>query len=421
MTRGKAIAVGVLIALLTLWVPAHGQAGKVVYLYNWYGQPDPWEALFLDLIAEFEEAHPHIEVELIRGGTVDGRSQTDRLISLIAAGTPPDVVEIERSQIIEFAAKGVLAPLDHHFGSAEEEFIPAAMREVIYKGSIYGLPWGTDVRGLFWNRADFQAAGYDADRPPATIEELDAMAARLTRVDGDGAFTKLGFIPWLGNWYATSWLYTFGGEVFDYDTMKPRVNTPDHIRGFEWIQEYGQRYPYDVVAATLASKNQYTFYDQTLSMIAHWNGFAQYALEADPSLDIGVGEVPHPPYGTNGTHSGGYAHVITEAANNRDDALTLLEWLASKESEVRLYRATKSLPTRRSAIDEILGELSPTDAILVRQMEVAWGRPPLEYPPFYTKTTEAMLKVARLEASAKEALDEAQRLLEIDYKEILGD
>ncbi len=407
-------------ALVTLLAPVTAHAGKVVYLYNWYGQPDAWEALFLELVAEFEEAHPEIDIELIRGGTLEGRSVTDRLISLIAAGTPPDLIEIERSQIVELAAKGVLQPIDRFVGAVDEEFIPAAMREVMYQGSTYGIPWGTDIRGLFWNQADFAAAGYDAETGPATIEEFDAMSARFSQMDGEGDFTHLGFIPWIGNWYATSWLYTFGGEVFDYASMQPMVNTPNHIRGFEWIQEYAVRYPYNAVTAFLDGKSPATLYDRGVTMIAHWNGFAQTVKQMDPGLELGVGEVPHPPYGTNGTHSGGYAHVITHSARNPDEAAILLEWLASKEAEVRLYRATGSLPTRRSAIAEILDELSPTDAILVKQMDVAWGRPPLEYPPFYTKTTEALLKVARLEASPKEALDEAQRLLEIDYVQILG-
>lgn len=390
------------------------------YFYNWYGV-DSFEDIFIGLVDEFEKSHPDIDVELIRGGGVNGKSQTDRLIAMIAAGNSPDIVHFERSQVREFAAKGLLEPLDPYFGSVRDEFVPASVQEVVYNGAVYSIPWGTDIRGLFWNKRDLAGAGYDPSQGPRSLQELDSMAARLTKTDGSGKFTHLGFIPWLGNWYATSWLYAFGGNIYDEANKKPRVNTPNHVKAFEWIQEYGQRYPYDVVAAALSGKNGSTFYDETLSMIAHWNGFANMINQADPNIEFWVGEVPHPSYGSNGAHMGGYSHVIPSTAKNKDDAVRLLKWVGSKEAEIRLYRAVASLPTRWTALNAIRDELSPTDAVLVQQVENAWGRPPLEYPPYYVRLTEAMRQVAKLQTSPKAALDQAQQLLETDFAKVFGE
>lgn len=416
----RTLMITAVVSLLMVASAFSAMAGKVVYFYNWYGS-DPQEPVFMKLIEEFRAAHPDIEVELVRGGSVSGRSPTDRLISMIAAGNPPDVLNLERSIAPEFAAKGLLRSLDHDLGSVESEFVPGAMQEVVYRGSLYGIPWGTDIRGLYWNKADLAEAGLDPERGPATMEELDDMAANLTRTDGDGKFSKIGFVPWLGNWYGVGWLYAFGGEIYDAENVKPRVNTPNHIRGFEWIQDYGQRYPYDVVASTISGKSANTFYDRTVSMMANWNGFARLVTQADPTIDYWVSELPHPDYGHNGTWMGGSSHVIPSAARNPKDAVTLLKWMTNKEAEIALFRETGSLPTRWSALAEIRDELAPTDAILVQQTDVAWGRPPLWYPPFYMKAANAMTSVARLENSPKEALDEAQRLLEIDFAEILGE
>lgn len=418
--RGAATALVLAVAIMMLTGLSQAAKREVTFFYNWYGS-DGFDDLSLKLVDEFEAAHPDIDVKLVRGGTVNGQSPTDRLVALIAAGTPPDVVHFERSIVTEWAAKGLLLPLEHYLPSIEEKFIPGAMQEVLYKGSVYGVPWGTDIRGLFWNKADFEASGFDAEQGPATMSDLDSMAAKLTRPDGEGGFSKVGFVPWIGNWYAVGWLYTFGGDIFDAEKIRPRVNTPNHIRGFDWIQEYGQRYPYDVVGAALKGKSYTTFYDRSVSMMAHWNGFGNLVKKADPNLEFWAGELPHPAYGTNGTWLGGQAYVVPKASKNPDDAVTLLKWLTRKEVEVELYRVGTRIPTRWSALAEIQDDLTPTDAILLKQSDVAWGRPPLWYPPFYTKTAEAMRKVARLEASPKDALDEAQRLLEIDFKEILGE
>ncbi len=409
-----------LVALLVAVGVMTASAGKVVYYYNWYGN-DSQESTFQTLMERFRAEHPEIEVELIRGGTVSGSSPTDRLISMIAAGTSPDIVHFERSIGSEFAARGLLHPLDGELASmVETEYVPGAAQELLYRGKVYGVPYGTDIRGLFWNAADFAEAGLDPERGPATIEELDQFAAQLSRTDGDGKYSKIGFVPWYGNWYAVGWLYTFGGDIYDAENVAPRVNTPNHIRGFEWIQEYGELYPYDVVGASVSGKSQNDFYGRTLSMMAHWNGQANLIRQADPSLDFNVGEVPHPSYGHNGTWLGGQAHVIPATAKNKEDALTLLRWLSTGDAEIELYRNVGSLPTRWSALAEISDELTPTDAILVQQTDVGWGRPPLWFPQFYNHTRDAMIKVARGETSAKEALDEAQRLLELDFEEILG-
>ncbi len=417
--RHGMVVVALLLSLLVFGALS-ASAGKVVYFYNWYGS-DPQEPVFQELIESFQKAHPEIELELVRGGSVGGRSAIDRLIAMIAAGNPPDVIHLERSNVSEFAAKGLLRELDRDIGAIDEAFIPGAMQEVLFKGATYAVPWGTDIRGLFWNQADLSEGGLDPMSGPATLDELDEMAAKLTRTDGDGKFTKLGFIPWLGNWYGVGWLYTFGGDIYDRENVAPRVNTPNHVRGFEWIQEYGQRYPYDVVAAAISGKSGNTFYDRTVSMMAHWNGYTNLVRTADPSIELWAGELPHPEYGHNGTWMGGYAHGMGSSGRNPQEAVKLLNWLTREEAEVALFRETGSIPTRWSALAEIRDELSPTDAILVQQTDVAWGRPPLWHPPFYTKAANAMTAVARLEQSPQEALDEAQRLLEIDFTEILGE
>ncbi len=416
-----AVFTGILALLLALASSVSAQERKVVFYYNWGGAVGAVEEFFLRLEEGFEKENPDIDVEMVRGGVVSGNADLDRLLTLIAAGTPPDVVHFERSIVTEFAAKGYLRPVDDIVGSIEDEFVPGTIQEVLFRGKTYGVPFGTDIRGLFWNKDDLAETGYDVDRGPQTIEELDEMAARLTRPDGEGGFSRLGFIPWLGNWYAPGWLYTFGGDILDGENMAPRVNTPNHIRGFDWIQEYGQRYPYDVVGATLAGQPHTTFYGQRLSMIVNYHGWANLVTQSIPSLEYGVGEMPHPPEGSNGTWLGGQAYVIPAGSRNVDEAAKLLEYVTRKEHEVAMYRIGHRLPTRWTAVAEIEDELTPVDAMLLRQADVAWGRPPLWYPPFYTITNEAQVKVARLQETPQAALDEAQRQLEQAFLEILGE
>ncbi len=423
MRSSRFMSTMLVLTLITLMLSATSFAAekrKVVYFYNFGGLDDPWEPLFMEFISEFEQEHPEIDVEPVRGGAVGSQNVYDRLTVAIASGTVPDVVHFERARVIEWAARGLLEPLDEFSEMVRSEFIPGAVQEVEYRGHVYGIPWGTDIRGLYWHKDSFSAAGYNPEVGPASIDELDSMAARLTVQDGEGNFTKIGFVPWLGNWYARGWLWTFGGAIYDPETLMPTVNTPKHVRAFEWIEEYAQRYPAGLEAAARRGKSATSFYDGVLAMYPSWNGHAALIETNNPDLEYGVGEVPHPPDGFNGTWMGGLSHVIFKGGSNPDDARTFLNWITRKEAEVAVYRRTNTLPTRRSALLEIRDEMSPTDLKLIDQSTVAWGRPPLSGAFLQRVHRTALPQVTNLEVSPKSALDEAQRLLEADFAELFG-
>ncbi|MGI6609997.1 MAG: extracellular solute-binding protein [Limnochordia bacterium] len=408
--RGS-VVVAVLCVLLSLASAVSAGKVKVVYQYNWYGSTGRIEDAYLELVEQFKRDNPNVEVELVRGS-----SSPDKLITAIAGGTPQDVVQFERSIIIEWANKGLLLPIDKLMEtSVKGAWLPGTYSEVCHEGQSYGVPWDTDIRGLFWNKDLIAEGGMDDSRGPATLSELDDMARKLTKRDAEGKFTQLGFIPWLGNWYAVGWLYTFGGALYDPTTKQPVVNTPNHVRGFEWLQTYGERYSVSAVGAVPHGVDK-----GRTAMEAHYIGHGRTIEVSIPGLDYGVGEVPHPDYGQNGTWMGGTAHVVPLGARNMEGAKVLMNWLARKEVQATWWRLSAALPTRTDAIPLIRHELPASQAILLLQANVAFGRPPLWFPAIYNRTREAMMSVVQLRQAPKTALDEAQRLLEMDFAAVFG-
>ncbi|MGI6610073.1 MAG: extracellular solute-binding protein [Limnochordia bacterium] len=403
--------VGVLVTLVGLCVVPSAMA-RVVYQYNWYAE-DVVDPVYLGLIEQFKKEHPGIEVEPLRGG-----GGLDRLVTLIAGGAPPDIVHCERSHIREMAHKGLLQPLDRFVDTpVRSAWLPGTYSEVQHEGECYGVPWDTDIRGLYWNKDLLGQGGFDDSRAPATLAVLDDMARKLTKGDAEGKFTQLGFIPWTGNWYAVGWLYTFGGEIYDAATKRPTINTPNHVRGFEWIQSYGERYSYAAVTASLGTD---PFYQGRLAMIAHESGQVGIIAARYPHFSYGVGEFPHPEYGHNGTWLGGTAHSVPIGAHVTEDTRILLNWLSRKETQASWWRQTTRLPTRPDAIALIRNELPAAQRALLGQADEAWGRPPLWHPPFINRTQKVMTDVAGLKQSPKAALDEAQTLLEMDFAAVFG-
>ena len=68
-----------------------------------------------------------------------------------------------------------------------------------YRGSLYAIPTTPATTALHWNKKLFREAGLDPDSPPRTIEELDAVAQRLTKREG-GKIVQVGVLPAVPGW-----------------------------------------------------------------------------------------------------------------------------------------------------------------------------------------------------------------------------
>ncbi|MFE1291725.1 ABC transporter substrate-binding protein [Streptomyces sp. NPDC058751] len=94
-------------------------------------------------------------------------------------------------------------------------------------GKIYGIPRTGYSMGLIYNKALFEKAGLDPDKPPATWEELRADAKKIAAL-GKGT---VGYADYSaqnqGGWHFTAELYSQGGNVVSEDGKKATVDTPE--------------------------------------------------------------------------------------------------------------------------------------------------------------------------------------------------
>ena len=108
-----------------------------------------------------------------------------QLTAQMAARDPPDIVTMHSGVISDYAAKGLLEPVEpilREAGIDPASFTPASLRAVTIGGRIYGLPWDTHG-GLFHvNLALFKKAGLMRDgKPimPRSAEEFLAQARQF--------------------------------------------------------------------------------------------------------------------------------------------------------------------------------------------------------------------------------------------------
>src|SRR5438552_856443 len=142
-----------------------------------------------------------------------------KLLASIAAGSVPDVVQLEIHATCTFASKGALVSLDELMAKSrhdrKDDFLPV-LTNTACDGKTYGIPFNRSVPILYWNRDRFTKAGLSA--APKTWTEVAAFAAKLTQDEPGGKV--YGFMPINQWWFFQSMTWSAGGDILSPDMKR---------------------------------------------------------------------------------------------------------------------------------------------------------------------------------------------------------
>jgi ABC-type glycerol-3-phosphate transport system substrate-binding protein len=162
-------------------------------------------------VAAFEKANPNIDVQ-----PHEYKWEATTFASQLAGGTLPDVFEIPLTDAGTLIANGQLADLDGQF-----QKLPEASQfntNLLGKGKgedghVYAIP-AKSIYGvaLHYNRALFQQAGLDPDKPPTSWDEVRADAKIIKDKTGVAGYAMMASGA-TGGWQLTAAIYSRGGRV----------------------------------------------------------------------------------------------------------------------------------------------------------------------------------------------------------------
>ncbi|MGK5546817.1 extracellular solute-binding protein [Streptomyces sp. URMC 127] len=137
---------------------------------------------------QFERAHEGKKLELVpvQAAQADYYAKLQQMMR--SPKTAPDIVREDTFLIKSDIKAGYLRPLDDKLAGWKDwkKFVPAAKAAAQGEdGRTYGVPDGTDTRGLWFNKEVFARAGLPADWRPRTWNEvLDAARTIRKKVPG---------------------------------------------------------------------------------------------------------------------------------------------------------------------------------------------------------------------------------------------
>ena len=192
MVRNATLVTTILLAALCGFASGCGgsddPSGSVRLLV--FGDPPEIEA-YRTLIRAFSEEEPEIDVQLVEASDRD--DLIARLATSFAGGTPPDLFLMNYRFYGQFAARGVLEPLESYVEDSEEfalgDFYPQAVDAFRWDGRVTCLPQNISSLVVYYNRDLFERFGVPEPTDDMAWSQFVFRAQQLTR-DASGVVVR---------------------------------------------------------------------------------------------------------------------------------------------------------------------------------------------------------------------------------------
>jgi multiple sugar transport system substrate-binding protein len=328
------------------------------------------------IIPAFEKENPGIKVTNV---TVPYGQLLQKYVAAAAAGNPPAVMRSDIEWVPELASQGVLLNVSKQpwFQAIKKDALPGPLSTNYYQGSYYGLPDDTNTQVLFWNKADFAAAGLSV--PPTTISQMWADAQKLT-VQSKGQY-GLG-VDGTDIWNVAPYIWSNGGSFTNpsYSTTTGYMNgnatesTLQEMLSLQKAGDIGNDFlggSGSVSGEAALPKGEYAMY-----IDGPW---AVPTFRQDNFTGYGMALMPKGPGGSIST-VGGEDLVISNSDSHLADAEKLAQFLAGPFAQLQMANQGDMATYKSDAAAETKAQ--PYLSIFVQQLATAEARP---VSPAYTR------------------------------------
>ncbi len=303
--KSAVIALVVTSAAALLWFgprPAQSPPARrvvVEYWEKWTGDDGAQLQQIIDRYNNTQGAKQGIFVQSVLTSAI-----SQKLLVATAAGVPPDIAGTYDAYLVQFACLDALEPLDELVDSGRikpGDYKPVYWKALHWNGHLYGLVSTPATVALIYNKqilqanaAALRAAHLDPNRAPTSIDELDAYAKVLDKIDSSGNIQSLGYLPLEPGWFVKYSYLWFGGDIWDAEHHHFTLTDPRVVASFQWLQSYTKRLGVDSMnefrsgatgGPAIWASPLNPFFAGTVAMIQQGPWVANYILNFKPSLD----------------------------------------------------------------------------------------------------------------------------------------
>ena len=363
-------------------------ASGPVELTFWHGMAGPLAEELQRLADGYNASQTKVHVTLIQSSyeqTIDKYLQAGQ-------GSRPDLVQMPEYMVQTMVDSRSVVPVEACINSSgydTSQFLPTGLGAYATQGVQWSIPFNISNPVLFYNRKTFVAAGLDPDKPPVSLDEMQADSDAIVKSGAAtyGLALDSGFDSG-GGWYIEQWFAKAGEFYADNQNgraaraTKVLYDNPTGISLLTLLQSMIN----DGLAVNVGD-NSTSGFDNLLKLadkdapaamniatsasigpvLAVLNGgqFPQISNE-----DVGVAAMPGPE-GKPGALVGGASLWVVDSG---DDARTAAAWdftsyLTAAQQQSEWSSATGYLPVR-------------TDALTLDPLQTTWATDPRFKVPY---------------------------------------
>ena len=344
------------LALAAILGGTAAQAAVELNMYYPVAVGGPITKVIDDMIAEFEKANPDIKVKAVYAGNYDDTRV--KALAAIKANQPVQLSVLFSIDVFELIDQDVILPFDDVVTSAEDKqwlasFYPALMENSKAKGKIWGIPFQRSTIVMYHNKDAFKDAGLDPNKPPATWDEMAAMAQKLTKKDASGNVTRWGVhIPSTGYAY---WMFQAlciqnGLELMNPDGNQTYFDKPEVVAALQYWRDLAVKHkamPEGTIDwGTLRQK----FLEGATAIMWHTTGNLT-AVREGAKFDFGVSMLPASKRRGSPTGGGNFYLFKKASKAEQEAALKFIKFMTAPELTARWSIATGYVATRADAYE----------------------------------------------------------------------
>lgn len=387
---------------ITIWSPTDEPA-----IEEWWVQK----------IDEFNKAHEG-EIVLSREAIVraDSYAYEDKVNAALTSNDLPDILYVDGPNIANYAANGVIVPIDEFFPEEElSDFVDSIKVQGTYEDELYALGATESSVALYYNKDMLDEAGITAPdklEDAWTWSEFREAAEKLTKegVTGTNIIMDQGEgLPyvleqfWISN--GTDFVSEDGSKADGY------VNSEKGVEAAEFLNGLIQDGLADIDPIEKAFHN-----GKAATMLG--GSWEVATLEKEyPDLNWGVTYYPVADNdGINASPTGDWAACITKDADV-EAAGEVMKFLMNEENVTTYAQAIAKLPTRVSSYDT-LTEYDEYPRSLFKEQSMETGHPRPRTPSYTVLSpgfSEAMMNIFT-GADVQEELDNLAADFDEDFE-----
>lgn len=402
-----------------------------------------------DLVTAFNAKHPDIPVRIQAIQGADWSNFFAKILTMVAAGTPPDVciVATEGAQLF---ADRLAEPLDAYVQRDKaqvqdyfDDVHPSLIEAFMYRGNLYQLPIDFNAANKYFNSAALSKAGIDYPQPQWTHEDFLATSRAMRRANGSPFVPYYwtnrlfgGVVPWLyvndtsfltqekapgGQWLWDSFYPgnpAAAGRQGGFLWESPNAQDPRVAESFEFLRE--------VVAQGLGTSPAQGGGTELVAQFAGGSigmtpagGYWVSGLNAAGMTQADYDVQYFPKWRSQQHQFGAAGYALMRTSQRKDEAWEWIKFCISREGMKLALPKADTTPTRRSMCNESLyGQIGPTHWKVFYDTLDQLPCTPIPAPPQQAAVETALIKnvlgaVTGSQAGLRQSLANLQRDLEL--------